>query len=418
MKTRAAILFFFFILLALVAVAQPINKEQREAVLAAISKNISERAYVGGVDFSKWGELLEKFKDEFDAAETHDRFALAVNRAFREFGFSHLNLLTPRAAETRETGRSVGIGVLIEQLEDGIRITRVLPGGPASKAGLKEGDILKKADGEPIKGPEQVRGEKGTSVKLEILRTDGTIQEVTIVRDEFSVLIEDEIKWIDDQTALIRINSFATGYKTKKVDEMFEEAKKAKRIIIDLRSNGGGAVGNLAHLAGKVMKTGTGMGKFITRRDADAFKKENPDVPDEPGKVAEKFGIPISAIGPRDGEPFAGSVVVLTSGASASASEIFAATIKDQKRGKLVGTQTAGAVLASSFFRLPEGFSLQLPLMEYVTINKERLEHNGVKPDFEVPRAQVMDDDEVIKVALKAFESIQQETKVEKPEAA
>ncbi|RMG25777.1 MAG: PDZ domain-containing protein [Armatimonadetes bacterium] len=385
-----------------VASAQPISAESKAKVLEAIGRQIKTNAYVQGVDFSQWDKLVEKFKEEFDKAETQDAFATVVNRAFAEFKLSHLHLQTPRAAQIRTTGKTVGIGVTIQQQPDGLLVTRVIEGGPAEKAGIKVGDVLIEADGKPIRGPEDLRGDEGTKVRVKVRRGEET-PEFEITRAEFSVLQKDDIKWIDDKTAIITVHTFATGYDPKRIDELFREAKKAERLILDLRSNGGGAVPNLSHLAGKVLPPYTPLGKFITRRDANRYKEEHPDGSDDPVSVAKEYGWTIGARSQSEKDRFTGELVVLVSPASASASEIFAAAIKDHKRGKIVGTKTAGAVLASTFINLPEGFSLQLPLMEFVTYGGVRLEGVGVEPDEALKPNEVGNDELAVRAALKVF---------------
>lgn len=402
MTNRVAALLIGICLSAVAAFAQPISREAKERILEAIGRQIKSNAYVKGVDFSRWDTLVEKHKQAFDEAATQDQFAAAVNRAFSEFGSSHLNLQTPRAAEIRATGRTVGLGVTVEVRSDGLLVTRVIEGGPAEKAGIKVGDLLFEADGKPIRGVEDVRGEEGTKVKIRVRRGDETL-EFEITRARFSVVQKDELKWIDDKTALLRINSFDTGYDAKRIDELFDEASKAERLILDLRFNGGGAVVNLSHLAGKLLPAYTPLGKFITRADANKFKEANPELPDDPALVAKEFGWTIGARAQRDSKRFEGELVVMVSPSSASASEIFAAAIKEHKRGKIVGTKTAGAVLASTFVRLPEGFSLQIPLMEFVTPGGVRLEGAGVEPDEPLKPSEVGDDEVAVKAALKAF---------------
>lgn len=388
-------------------IAQPVSKETKSKIIAEISKLMANDVYVGGVDFSKWDMYLAGHRENIDRAETADQFAAAVNRAFAEFGFSHMSLLTPRAATTQMTGRSVGIGILAETVAEGVRVSRVLPGGPAARAGLKAGDLIFLADGKPVKGPENIRGEKGTVVELEIRRTDGTEYKVTIIRDTFSVVVEDELKWIDDKTALLVVNSFSVGYKAKQIDGFFEEikAKGAENLIIDLRPNGGGSTINLFHLAGKIVPGGTPMGKFITRGHAKSWLQKNPGNDPNPVEIAKDFGLPLSAVGPKDGV-FSGKVVVLTSPASASASEIFAAMVLDQGRGKVIGTKTAGAVLASRFARLPDGWAAQIPMMEYVTSGGVRLEGLGVQPSVIVGLADLSSDGFMIKTALETLKSM------------
>ena len=342
-------------------------------------------------------------------ASTHDGFAAAINKALDEFGFSHIQLLTPRAAETRTTGKSVGIGVLIQPDDKGIKIVKVLPGGPAEAAGVKVGDIIIKADGEKVDGPEKVRGPKGTKVQITLLR-DGKELTLPITRNEFSLLVKDELEWIDSKTAMLTVNTFATGYDRALIDKYFEQLdSKADKLIIDLHSNGGGAVTNLAHLAGKVLPSRASLGTFITKFHADEFKKANPGKQDDPIAIAKDGGWPIRPSARREAEPFKGEVVVLIGPGSASASEIFAAAIEDNKRGKVVGAKSAGAVLASTFQALPEGFSLQIPMMEYVTPGGKRLEGTGVAPAIAIEATKLEEREIIVKVAKEAFDAIKKE---------
>lgn len=395
--------------LSALASAQTMSEASKQNVLSEIGKIISTRAYVGGVDFSKWDEFSSKHKDEILKATTQEAFAGAINRALDEFGFSHIQLLTPRSSETRVTGKSVGIGVLIQPDPKGIRIVKVLKGGPAEAAGVRVGDIIIKADGEKVDGPEKVRGPKGTKVKITVLRDEKEL-DIAIVRNEFSLLEKDELEWIDSKTAFLTINTFATGYDRKLIDGYFDQIDaKAERLIIDLHTNGGGAVTNLTHLAGKVMPAKNSMGAFVTRYQADEYKKKNPGAKDDPVLVAKEGGIVIHPIARREATPFKGEVVVLIGPGSASASEIFAASIDDNKRGKVIGVKSAGAVLASTFMSLPEGFSLQIPMMEYVTAGGKRLEGTGVVPSVKVEVSKLETRADVMKAATEAFLAIKRD---------
>jgi carboxyl-terminal processing protease len=392
------------------AIAQPISTEQKEKVLDAIGKTIAERAYVGGVDFSKWASFAATHKADIMKTTTQDAFSGVVNKALDEFGFSHIQLLTPRAADTRTTGKSVGIGVLIQPDDKGIKIVKVLPGGPAEAAGVKVGDIIIKADGVKVDGPERVRGPKGTKVEITLLR-EGKEITLPITRNEFSLLIKDELEWVDSKTALLTINTFATGYDRNVIDKFFDQIDgKAESLIIDLHSNGGGAVINLAHLAGKVLPAKASMGTFITKYHADEYKKANPGKSDDPIAIAQvKGGWPILPSARREDKPFGGNVVVLIGPGSASASEIFAAAVEDNKRGKVIGVKSAGAVLASTFHPLPEGFSLQIPMMEYVTPSMKRLEGTGVAPTIILDITKLEEREIVLKAAREAFDAIKKE---------
>jgi carboxyl-terminal processing protease len=97
------------------------------------------------------------------------------------------------------------------------------------------------------------------------------------------------------------------------------------------------------------------------------------------GKVRETKGIALFSA------RYAGRVVVLIGPGSASASEIFAHVLQQQKRATVVGRRSAGAVIVSRFYRLPGGGRLQVPIQDYVGVDGQRLEGRGVTPDVVVP---------------------------------
>jgi hypothetical protein len=189
----------------------------------------------------------------------------------------------------------------------------------------------------------------------------------------------DLIRWIDEDTALIRIHSFNEGYRPRHVDSLFEEARTARALVLDLRGNGGGRVENMHHLLSLLLPDGTTVGTFVSRRTAMEYERAVGEARD-PIAIANwtdrKFRV-------RSGRTpaFEGEVAVLMDSRSASASEIVAGALRDVRRSPLVGTRSAGAVLMSTYQRLPHGFMMQFPISDYVAINGQRLEGNPLQPD-------------------------------------
>ena len=81
--------------------AEPISAEQKESVIKGMADVLMTKAFVPGVDFKKWTEFLDKKKEEIDKADSVATFGGVLNRALRDFGFSHIRLQTPRAAAQR-----------------------------------------------------------------------------------------------------------------------------------------------------------------------------------------------------------------------------------------------------------------------------------------------------------------------------
>ncbi|MEZ5162327.1 MAG: S41 family peptidase [Fimbriimonadaceae bacterium] len=178
---------------------------------------------------------------------------------------------------------------------------------------------------------------------------------------------------------------------------------RKESLIIDLRNNGGGAVSNLAHLLGLFLNEAEPVGTFVNRRTVSSFQEETKEDKIDLVKIASWSDQKFKSARPTI-KRFEGKVVVLTNRGSASASEIFASAMKETGRATIIGTQTRGAVLASTYGRLPGGFELQYPVSDYVTLKGVRLEGNPWKPDVEVTNGRTSDGkDAYFEAALEVF---------------
>lgn len=394
------------VLAAGVAVAQPITAEQKTEVLQAIEEIVMRRAFIPGVDFQKWPELIAKQQQAIDDASEIPAFVNAVNRALREFSASHFRLLTPRAAAARNQTSTVGVGANVRRGDEGLVVQTVAENGPAKAAGLQVGDVILEVDGKPVDESTTLDGEENTSVIVKVKRANGEIEIIKLERRRYSTVRPETLTWVDEETAVIRIFTFNVGYGRENIEKLFTEAAKAKRLIIDLRSNGGGAVNNLNHLLSLLLPERTAYGTFVSRQVADSYARETGKEPTDVIEIANWSSRKAVTQTPRVPR-FEGQVAVLVNRGSASASEIAAAALREKAGAVIVGTRTAGAVLASVFGRLPHGFQLQYPVNDYVTANGVRLERNPIVPDAEV--AQTGSPDPAI---AKAIELMKGKTRV------
>lgn len=360
---------------------QPITAEQKKEVLDRLAETIATRAFVPGVDFSKWPEFLGKRKDDIDQAETIPTFATSVNRALREFGFSHINLRTPQAVERRNQTSAIGVGASVRPTDSGLEVTNVMPKSPADEAGLKRGDLIVEAGGAKPSGPQVLEGEEGSELPVKVKRGEGEPFDLTLQRRRFSTVADDELTWPEPTVAVLRIHSFTRGYDQKKVEKMVELAAKAEALVLDLRSNGGGATNNMNHLLSLLMPPETEFGTFVSRNLADRYKAETGKEPNDPVEIA-KWSPTKTKTRKRIQDPYAGKVLVLINRGSASASEIVACALREQRQAPLIGSRSAGAVLASVYGNLAHGFQLQYPVSDYVSSGGIRLEKHPLEPDY------------------------------------
>ena len=314
-----------------------LKKEVLEQVTSILSKN----AFVPGVDFGKWPEFIKAEQAQIDAANNDDDFQKAVNAALKKFGASHTVLNAPKVADLRLTGSMVGVGVSTRPDPAGLLVTRTIFDAPAERGGIVAGDIIVKIDGKPAFSTAGMEGSEG-------------------------------------------INTFGFAYDRKRVLDIMSEAKESKKLILDLRDNGGGEIGNLRHLLGFFTTSDQPVGTFIDRTIVNEYSAATHGNPTDLAAIAKWTKKKVRPIPEPDTLRYSGKVVVLINGLSGSASEILAQGFRDVLGSKIVGTKSAGAVLVSLYVDASNGFMLQFPLSDYVTINGTRLEGKGVTPDFVV----------------------------------
>ncbi len=401
----ASMVLAHLLLLTAIAHAQPITAETKDAVIAKLRQVVDERAYTSGVDFEKLDQHLAKHKDAIDRTVDARAFSTAVNKALREFEISHLRLLTPMTATNRRTTERIGIGVAARKTDEGLVLQEVVEGGPAETAGLRQGDLVLKIDGEPASSTEPLGGAEGSTVRLTVRRADGdTTEDVVVTRGKFQTRKPETLVITSPGRAVLRIPTFSVGYDTRAIETLFKQIKdeEVQELVLDLRSNGGGRVTNLNHLLSFFLARDTEVGTNISRTLARRYREQTQGDPTDAVAIAKwtKANFRVRA---QQANRFTGRVAVLIDRNSASASEIAASALRELRAAPLVGAPSAGAVLVSTHLPLSDGWELQFPLSDYVTIKGVRLEAHKIQPDATVtaPRAKEPASDEAV---AKAFE--------------
>ena len=386
--------------------AQALTPEQKARTLESLQRTVVQRAFVPGIDFAKWPEHLAKQKDRLDAASEPTTFATAVNSALRDFGISHIRLLTPTAARARSTGQQIGYGIATGPDPRGLVISQVAPESPAAKLLLEPGDIITAVEGvenaKSLALPAPDGSERDTAL-LTILRpSTGKTRWCMLLKKPFSTDRSPELSWPAPDVAMLKLYSFTRGYERRKIEEMMQQASKSRAFILDLRNNGGGLVANLNHLLGLLTPDGTPTGTSVTRMMADRYRSEASGDPSDMVAVA-KWNGPTMKTRKGSVAPYTGRIAVLVNGRSGSASEITAAVLREKRDAILVGRKSAGAVLVSTFMRVDGGFEVQIPISDYVTPGGMRLEKNGLVPDIEAADPRRAEPDTAVSKALEAL---------------
>lgn len=270
-------------------------------------------------------------------------------------------------------GRFGGIGVEVDFATDFVLIIGVIETSPAEKAGIKPGDRIVAIDGQSIrsKSPaalvKMMRGEPGSKVLITV-RRDGVDDYLyfTLTRQVINVASVASKLLVGD-IAYLRIKMFQHGTHTEileHVGKLREQAPDGLRgVILDLRNNPGGLVNEATAIADEFLDQGV---IFTTRRR---------------GKVVDD-------VRARSGGALRGlPAAVLVNEYSASASELVAGALQDNRRATLVGASTFGKGSVQSIIDLPGGAGLRLTSLRYYTPSGRAIQAQGVKPDLIVAAA-------------------------------
>lgn len=252
-------------------------------------------------------------------------------------------------------GSFSGIGVSFNMMGDTINILEIISGGPSERAGLLPGDRIVTIDDSIVAGQKwsnskvmsHLRGPKGTTVRLGVKRsTSPDLLSYEVIRDDIPVTSIDAAYFIDDETALLKINKFGATTFSEFLTQMVSlKSSGAKRFIIDLRGNTGGFMDHAVLMANEFLPSGSP----IVSMKGEHAKRNGLTVADGSGAF-------------KDAE-----VVVLIDEFSASASEIFAGAIQDNDRGLIVGRRSFGKGLVQNQFQLPDSSALRLTIARYYT---------------------------------------------------
>lgn len=254
------------------------------------------------------------------------------------------------------TGKYAGVGAIIRYHKRYDRVVVVEPyeGMPALNAGLRAGDILLAIDGDDLKGlsvdkvSDRLRGEAGTTLTVRAKREGvaDSIFEVKLTRANIALPSVPYYTMLSDSIGYIILNSFTEGC-AREVRLALVELKDrgAKRLVLDLRGNGGGSLSEAVDITGLFVPKGS---VVVTTK----------------GKIAQATQSFCTRCEPLDATM---PLVVLVDGQSASASEIVAGAIQDFDRGVIMGRRTYGKGLVQTVRDLPYNNSLKLTTGKYYT---------------------------------------------------
>ncbi|NPA91821.1 MAG: S41 family peptidase [Chloroflexi bacterium] len=344
-------------------------------------------------NFDVFWQAYDILREHFygDVPDGPDLTYAAIRGVLQALHDPFTSFLEPKTAKLMSedmSGTFEGIGAQVKKAENGgVLIVHVFPGSPAEKAGLQDGDIIIKVDGEDITHLSlleqimKIRGPAGSKVVLTIVR-EGVRDpiEVTVIRGKIEIPIVEYR--MEGDIGYVKLSEFnALG--VKKVKEAIKELEKEhpKGLIFDLRNNPGGYL----HVAIGVASQFLPGGKVVL---IERWKDGREEVyKSERGGVATD--IPL---------------VVLVNRGSASASEIVAGALQDHKRAVLIGERTFGKGSVQQPFELRDGSELRVTIAHWLTPNGREIHMKGIEPDIpvEIPKERGKED-VVLQRALEYF---------------
>ncbi|MGM3386674.1 S41 family peptidase [Stutzerimonas stutzeri] len=290
----------------------------------------------------------------------------------------HSAYLEPEAfADLQEStsGEFGGLGIEVG-IEDGfIKVVSPIDDTPASKAGIEAGDLIVKIDGKPTKGMSMMdavnlmRGKPGTDISLSLVREGGKPFDVKLTR---AVIKVNSVKsqMLEPGYGYLRVTQFQmnTGEEVGKALAALRKnnGNKLNGLVLDLRNNPGGVLQAAVEVSDHFLTKGLIV--YTKGRIANSELRFNAD----PADASE--GVPL---------------VVLINGGSASASEIVAGALQDQKRGVVMGTDSFGKGSVQTVLPLNNDRALKLTTALYFTPNGRSIQAQGIEPDIEVARAKL-----------------------------
>ena len=330
----------------------------------------NEETYKGLKLFTEVIELIQKnYVDEVDSIELIEKAIQGMVRGLDP----HSSLLPPEAFEDLSIdtkGEFTGIGIHITMRDDFVTVISPIEGTPAYKAGIQALDRIIKVDEKQVSDLREavnlMRGPKGTSVKVTILREGAPDPiEFDLVRDVIPIESV-RASQLKPGYGYIRITNFNSNTFEDLEDSLktFESAPESlKGLVLDFRDNGGGLLDQAIKVSDLFLENGVILTiKGRSPRNNKEFNAHSND---------EKRSYPI---------------VALINGGSASASEIVVGALQDHKRALVLGTTSFGKGSVQTVETLREGYGLKLTIALYYTPSGRSIQAKGIEPDIVIKR--------------------------------
>ncbi|MYL96673.1 PDZ domain-containing protein [Novosphingobium sp. FGD1] len=352
------------------------------AVLPAATSGLAAVDTRAAHEFDKLFTIYEIVKENYVDQVDDDKLLKGAIDGMLASLDPHSNYLDGPSLQRLETmidGKYTGLGLSVIEDEGAVKIISPFKGSPAEKAGLKAGDYITHLDGvlyyerDLDEAVSKMRGAAGTSIRLTIFRQGRDEPfDVTVTR---GVIELEPVTWeLKDGVGVISVNEFSrdvgndvnNALTDLKKQAALKTGGKLAGIVLDLRSNPGGSLDEAVALSDLFLEKGD----IVSQRGRNASENQFYRAESMFRGDAAK-GLP---------------VVVLVDAGSASASEIVAGALQDQKRAVVMGERTFGKGSVQTFLPLDNESAVKLTTARYFTPAGHSVQEGGIVPDIKVPQ--------------------------------
>lgn len=367
--------------------------EGRLRIFDEVWEQVSERYFDPSFHGVDWASLRAELRPR--AAEAHGEAELYIvlRRLLGSLRDPHTRVYAPGESNDWRVHRYVSVGVAVRELSGQVVVTDVERDSQARRAGLRAGDAVLALDREPVLKLVERRlaeqnapasaaarlttvahlfdGAPATVVRVTFTRAGEKKQrEALLQREPHTRLPSFDVEEEEHGVRLVRFNIFTPEVAAQFARALKGDLRRARALVIDLRDNGGGETQSMADLASTLLPAGLSLGRFTDRTGAVWLEPYTRTALLSTADSFERFGRP---------------VVLLTGARTASAAEVFAASLRETNRASVIGEATCGCVLGiRRRHRLPDGGVLDVSEMDYHTAAGTRLEGTGLRPDVTV----------------------------------
>jgi len=269
------------------------------------------------------------------------------------------------------TGKFGGLGIEITTEDSFVKVISPIDDTPAQKVGIKSGDLIIKVDDTSLENMsineavKLMRGEPGTKVQITVIRKKAKKPIVFDIKREIIVAKGIKSKLFNDDIGYIRLSSFQSNSTNHVKNAIYALSKESKNslsgLILDLRNNPGGVLGTAVGISDLFLKKG----KIVYTNGRTLNSK------------LEYFATPQDVL---EGTP----LIVMVNEGSASASEIVAGALQDNKRAKVLGAKSYGKASVQTIQELSDGSALKLTTARYYTPMGRDIHKHGIDPDITI----------------------------------